>query len=433
MDLFWFELFVNLVQTLATGFFVTSYLEMKQQKYQIYYALGLGIVMFFIVSGINLMMNFGYENLYVYVYLVVISSFGILFSKNSIYECITLGFLFLIILSAHSLLTYTIVTPLIEIFNIQSEYWTRIILLSFANLTFILCCTIVASYRRKLISLNYRMFPIYLSLLFLINLCLTEVENMYYSNLIDSDGLKLTIVGIVLVAAIITKLFYDLQVEYHFQLHNTLLHEHLERLVDQYSEVQQREQKISSIKHDIKNKNLLIKSLIQSNQIDKALALIDSTSEEITTISSTIFTGNIILDSILNNKKNKAEQSGISMNIISNSIQLSDQVAFDISSILYNAIDNAMENVAENNKQVKIYLDKDEHYAFIRVINSVDFDVLQENPYLKTAKSDERNHGFGIHTMKTITKKYGGEIIFQQYENEFECKVVLPQKKLMQS
>ena len=76
---------------------------------------------------------------------------------------------------------------------------------------------------------------------------------------------------------------------------------------------------------------------------------------------------------------------------------------------------------------------KDEHYAFIRVINSVDFDVLQENPYLKTAKSDERNHGFGIHTMKTITKKYGGEIIFQQYENEFECKVVLPQKKLMQS
>lgn len=430
MDLLVFELIINLLQSLETGFFATYYLDIKKTRHRPHLAIGLGIVIFLEMTCINLLESFAHEGLLYYAYIVTLALFGFIYSKNNRFECIALGCILSILSSVNTLIVISFSEWLFPILSIESEVFMRVFMLCCATIVFAALFAIVVAFRRKLVSLNYKMFPVYTLFIILVNAVVLWQEEIFYNNKFDMDFIKLTIVVIVLIAAIGTKLFYDIQAEYHTAHHSEMLHEQLEKLAVQYAEIQNREQKISSLKHDINNKNTLIKSLIQSNQIEKALNLIDSSTEEVTDVTTTIFTGNIVIDSVINNKKNLAYSKGIDFKIIANTFQLSDNAAFEISGILYNALDNAIENISNDNKQIKVYLDKNDQYFILRIINTVDNKVLEDNPELSTTKSNQTYHGYGIPNMKTIIRKHNGELLFTQQGNEFECKAVFPQNNL---
>ena len=431
MDLLIFELVINLIQSLETGFFAAYYLDIKKTRHRPHLAIGLGIVIFFEMTFINFLQSFfAHEGLLYYTYIATLTLFGFIYSKNNRFECIALGCILSILSSINTLTVISFSEWLFPILSIESEVFMRVFMLCCATIVFGLLFSIVVAFRRKLVSMNYKMFPVYTLFIILVNAVVLWQEEIFYNNSFDMNVIKLTIVVIVLIAVIGTKLFYDIQAEYHTAHHSEILHEQLEKLAVQYTEAQAREQKISSLKHDMHNKNILIKSLIQSNQIEKALNLIDSSTEEVTDVTTTVFTGNIIIDSVINNKKKIAHSNGIDFKIIANTFQLSDNAAFEISGILYNALDNAIENISSINKQIKIYLDKNDEYFILQIINTVDIKVLEVNPELSTTKNNQIYHGFGIPNMKAIMRKYNGELLFSQQGNEFECKAVFPQRNL---
>ena len=430
MDLLIFELIINLLQSLEMGFFITYYLDIRKTKLRPHLSIGLGIILFLEVTCINLIQNFAHEGILYYTYIATLATFGFIYSKNNRFECIALGCILSILCSINTLTVISFSEWLFPILSIESEVFIRIFMLCCATIVYAVLFAIVVSFRRKLISMNYKMFPVYTLFIILVNAIVLYQEEIFYNNNFDLNFIKLTIVLIVLIAVIGTKMFYDIQAEYHTAHHAEIMREHLEKLAVQYTEIQDREQKISRLKHDINNKNMLIKSLIQSNQIDKALNLIDVSNDEVTDITTTVFTGNIVIDSVINNKKNLAHSKGVDFKVIANTFQLSNNAAFEISGILYNALDNAIENISKDNKQIKVYLDKNEQFFILRIINTVDNKVLEDNPELSTSKNNQIYHGFGIPNMKAIIRKHNGELLFTQKSNEFECKAVLPQKNL---
>ena len=430
MDLLALEIIINFLQSLEMGFFIAYYLDIKKTKLRPHLAIGLGIILFLEVTFINLIQNFAHEGTLYYTYIATLALFGFIYSKNNRFECIALGCILSVLSSINSLTVISFSEWLFPILSIESEVFMRVFMVSCATIMYAVLFVAVVVFRRKLVSMNYKMFPVYTLFMILINAIVLYQEEIFYNNNFDMNVIKLTIVLTVLIAVIGTKMFYDIQAEYHTAHHTEIMREHLEKLAVQYTEIQDREQKISSLKHDIKNKNLLIKSLIQSNQIEKALNLIDASADEVSDITTTVFTGNIVIDSVINNKKQLAHSMGIDFKIIANTFQLSDNAAFEISGILYNALDNAIENISKEDKQIKVYLDKNEQYFILRIINTVDNNVLEDNPELATTKNNQTYHGYGIPNMKSIIHKHNGELLFTQQGNEFECKAVIPQQNL---
>jgi len=50
---------------------------------------------------------------------------------------------------------------------------------------------------------------------------------------------------------------------------------------------------------------------------------------------------------------------------------------------------------------------------------------LSKNPLLQTDKADKKNHGKGISIVKSIAKKYGGDVVILEKNNEFTVSVIL--------
>lgn len=50
---------------------------------------------------------------------------------------------------------------------------------------------------------------------------------------------------------------------------------------------------------------------------------------------------------------------------------------------------------------------------------------MSKNPLLHTDKADKKNHGKGISIVKSIAKKYGGDVVISEKNNEFIVSVIL--------
>ena len=62
---------------------------------------------------------------------------------------------------------------------------------------------------------------------------------------------------------------------------------------------------------------------------------------------------------------------------------------------------------------------------FFKCKNKIIDSVLSKNPLLHTDKADKKNHGKGISIVKSIAKKYGGDVVISEKNNEFIVSVIL--------
>ena len=105
----------------------------------------------------------------------------------------------------------------------------------------------------------------------------------------------------------------------------------------------------------------------------------------------------------------------------------------DIVSIIGNMCDNAVEYLKKHDKSnrkmwLKIY-SHNNHYI-IDCGNKIEKSVLNENPELLTSKADSKNHGKGIEILKSVAKKYNGEVKFFEKDGYFHSIIILMKQNL---
>ena len=187
------------------------------------------------------------------------------------------------------------------------------------------------------------------------------------------------------------------------------------------------DERIKKERHELKNNYLLIQTLLHEKKYDElATYLNESIGEKMDSISS-VSTGNLMIDYILNRKISEAQKQHIKIYTeitIPSNITVNDESFCTIFLNLFNNAKEACQHV--DSPDIHILLKVVHNYLCCEIKNKANMDSIMRNPDLVTTKPDRNNHGLGLKIVKeTITHCDG---IFQTSVegNYFIAKFMIP-------
>lgn len=177
--------------------------------------------------------------------------------------------------------------------------------------------------------------------------------------------------------------------------------------------------------HDMQNHLLAIGTLLKNKEYLKAQEYVEilAGANDFLEIS---WTGNEILDYILNIKKAKAIEEHIDFTIDADIIyykKLSDTV---LCTVLSNLLDNAIEansRVCDTEKYIQVIIRTINDMLLIKIENSA-IEPIKMGKYFMTTKSDSEKHGWGLKSVIEAVKSNNGEIYYNYKEKEFVVNIV---------
>lgn len=183
---------------------------------------------------------------------------------------------------------------------------------------------------------------------------------------------------------------------------------------------------IAKVKHDMKNQILCISEMLDSDSIEEAQNMCRRISDELKETSEVFNSSNVYLNSILNviYKKAKEKEIDIRINIGSDYKEIDGS---DLITIIGNLCDNAIEASQKQSgeKILRLSLVKRGEYYIMIVKNHIEDSVLNENPKLYSDKKDSIYHGYGIKSVRSLVKKYNGDIQIAEEEEMFVVRLML--------
>ncbi len=232
-----------------------------------------------------------------------------------------------------------------------------------------------------------------------------------------SNGFSLLVLTILFFIAIIFYLKYKL-----IKKENEILIMRELMMAEKYKEVIKNNQLI----HDMKNHFIVLKNYKKEEKIEKIYNYVDEISEELLDTNMKVWTGQDMIDLILNQKKDKAEREGIKFQIIVVSfsgIRLTDS---EIISVFGNLLDNAIEacmKIKNGHKWIDIKLESQNEMLYIEVKNSIDEVPLQKNGIYVTMKNSKIRHGWGLINVRKIVERYSGIFSCQTQNGSFVASI----------
>lgn len=181
-----------------------------------------------------------------------------------------------------------------------------------------------------------------------------------------------------------------------------------------------------SIRHDIKQHFAVIRQLQQDGNLDEAEKYIDSCAKSVAGSEMFIDVGDVFINAILNSKLSIAKSRGIEVMCRSGK-DVSGINAYDLCNLLGNMLDNAIDGAqgVTGGRFIEVAMESDEHKLNICISNSIACSVLIPNKELTTSKADRNSHGFGTKTIRSLAKKYNGNVDYYEEGLIFFCHVIL--------
>ncbi len=185
----------------------------------------------------------------------------------------------------------------------------------------------------------------------------------------------------------------------------------------------------AKVYHDFNNHiNVLYQFLIRSDS-QSALEYLDSISEPMKTLLEHTWTGNEVIDVIINSKLKKMQDYNIKTNINVEFPNNSDIMSSDICTILGNLLDNAIDacqrNQNKENKWINITIRIVNAMLIFKIENGNEVVPQIRNMQLVTSKEDERFHGWGLKSVASAVEKYEGVIQHTIEDHIFQVVVSL--------
>ena len=212
-----------------------------------------------------------------------------------------------------------------------------------------------------------------------------------------------------------------------YQLENQAMKTNLDNYIKQEAE-------ISKIKHDMENVALTTTTLLQEHdyaKLEKHFSQIIN-DLQVTDILHTDIK-NVYLNAIIQQKYTKCKSKIKNVNFTcaaDETFRKKEEIAnidiIDLCTIIANLLDNAIEAYTEcNDYDIRINLDYINNSYRIEIANTIKGSVLSGNKALKTSKSDTKNHGICIKSVKSRAEKYNGKTEFTEENGQFVARVWL--------
>lgn len=426
---FVFEELYNVIEAgLITWFFI-SYFGLKQE-----YNSKIAIVAFFLshFTIVNVVTIF--ELSWIPNFIVNVAEFLVLselFCKRNISEHLIMAIIATILLALTSAYVITFIGNLTGVeYAVIAEQSSivRFITVIIAKVFYFLAITVIISLKKKYVLMLHKVEYILITgtllisftLLFLIRNIIYDVKKYYGIFLVVLLCLLLLNIGQFFTIIYISKKNIT-------EKNVALIKKQLELQEDNLLDLEEKYDETAKIRHDIKNHISCALTMAEQTEHETLIEYLRDLSEEkIVLVDNYVKTNRKVLNAVINTKYKTAKTKGIDIQCIVMD-ELNNINNLDISVLLSNLLDNAIE-ACEKNKmtsEIKLKIWSDAGYYCIELSNTVESDVLVDNPYLLTSKKDKQLHGIGLRSVRAIVDKYNGMINFYQKSNKFYAYVSL--------
>ena len=213
---------------------------------------------------------------------------------------------------------------------------------------------------------------------------------------------------------------------YGEQIQRTLMEKQLSLQRAHLEELRASGDAMRKLRHELKNYMFYMQYLIDKKDFDALTQYFrDFYRKEYHNLVEVDSAGGI-LNAVLHQKLSVAEQYGIQ---IVDDLQCATPAEIDeqdLCILLSNLLDNAIEACqAIPNAVVTVRMRRVKEYLSLVVSNTIDRDVLKENPTLSTAKTHREIHGIGLRVIREIVRKYDGSVDFESGGGMFHAKLML--------
>ena len=232
--------------------------------------------------------------------------------------------------------------------------------------------------------------------------------------------------GLLLVCVAVFLLYIRVCRSYYEDLQHKLVLKQLSIQRAQFQEIQTSGEAIRKLRHELKNHMFYMKYLIDRKDFGELEQYFQDFYQKESHNLIESGTSGSILEAVLQQKLSVASEHGI---------QLRDEILctrpeaiseLDMCVLLSNLLDNAIEAcIPLTNAVISIRMKQVKEYLSLVVSNTVDHDVLQENPLLHSRKKNREIHGIGIPVIREIIQKYDGSVQFECDQSIFRASLML--------
>ncbi|MHC1723727.1 MAG: ATP-binding protein [Aminipila sp.] len=214
--------------------------------------------------------------------------------------------------------------------------------------------------------------------------------------------------------------FDELEEKIRVKNENELLNLQIKSITDNAHLIEEKEEKIKILRHDMRHQIQMLFSFISENENDKALTMLKKLNTQLSPICIAKFCPNQIINSAISVYADKGISSGIELEY---EISLPKELPFDendIAILFANVLDNAVNaslSQLEESRIIKIKSRYEQHQLVIFVENYFAGKVFFDNKGIPV--SQKSGHGFGTKSILSIVKKYNGTAVFTHEDNIF--------------
>lgn len=420
-----FDYVINILEATTYSYIIVNYITLKKNINKFSFFIFFSILNFIITTYFNL--TIGYEGYYLsFKTIILFISLCMIVKKSLLENCIEVLLLSLVIsLAISTYIIFVLAATNLEIYMIYQPPLYYISCVACRVFHF-MWGYILVKFQKKLGHMITEYNWIFLILLVIIYFGTISVENiMMGNNGINSNYAFMAEICFILEIIIILYFIYVTRRKYLMDLEKDKLLTIHSSVADQIEQFKQDQERISMLRHDMKNKLHVLDAYLEQGQIEKVKEEIQNDLEYIESLKAPVFSGNSGLDLLINSKLIKCKNKNILF-----SIQIDKSAVADIDDISYgillgNALDNAIEHNRKENPFIEFSIMKSQNQVKIEIINPIDVASIES---LETTKEEKLSHGYGTKSIRSVVEQAKGTVLFQSRDYLFTCTILLPLK-----
>lgn len=185
--------------------------------------------------------------------------------------------------------------------------------------------------------------------------------------------------------------------------------------------------KMRGWRHDYHNHIQALQASMALGKYDEVNAYLRQLNDDLTQVDTSIKTGRVMVDAILNGKINIATQNNIPVNakaVIPNGVTVSD---VDLCVIIGNLLDNAVEEnkkLPPEDRFIRIYIGRKNTQFYLAITNAAGKKQSRRGGLFSSSKG--LNHGFGLGRVRSLVQKYGGIFSADSEDGGFTAEILIP-------
>lgn len=192
-------------------------------------------------------------------------------------------------------------------------------------------------------------------------------------------------------------------------------------------EVESMYTKMRGWRHDYHNHIQALQASMALGKYEEVNEYLHQLNDDLTQVDTTVKTGRVMVDAILNGKLNIAAQHEIAVNVkakIPENMSVSD---VDLCAIIGNLLDNAIEEnkrLPKEDRFLRIYIGQKNTQFYLAFTNAAGKKREKRKNLFVSAKGEQ--HGMGLMRVESLVKKYGGLFSADSEDGGFTAELLIP-------